>query len=266
MPTETDIAGGDAPSRITESLLIAGLRVDLIPDLQAVVEESTAALRHQVSWLMTFVNPGSAGVVHRHPSFAADLRQFDLVGADGIAMVKTMRWLLRRPRIARISFDSTSLAPPIFSLASQEGYPVVLCGGVPGVAEAAAASIRELYPDLKIIGVFDGFGDPVQLVFDIVKLNPRIVICGMGALHQELLLLKLRDHTWSGIGFTCGGYLDQLSSGFSYYPAWVDRLDIRFAYRFYKEPRRLWRRYALDYPRFWANARGYSVINREGKV
>lgn len=259
MPTETTI-----PSRITESLLIAGLRVDLIPDMAAVLTEATDALRRKSSWLMTFVNPGSAAIARRHQYFSDDLRRFDLVGADGIAVVKTVQWLLKRS-IARISFDSTSLAPPIFNLASRDGYTVALCGSAPGVAETAATSIRALYPDLKIIGVFHGFTDTDQLVLDIAKLNPAIVICGMGSLRQELFLLKLRDCGWSGVGFSCGGYLDQLSLGFAYYPPWVDRMNLRFAYRLYKEPRRLWRRYALDYPMFWLGARAYSVVDRKGK-
>jgi exopolysaccharide biosynthesis WecB/TagA/CpsF family protein len=72
----------------------------------------------------------------------------------------------------------------------------------------------------------------------------------MGTGKQELFLQGLANRGWHGIGITCGGYLDQLSGGFNYYPAVVDRLNLRFAYRLIKEPRRLWRRYLLDYPRF----------------
>jgi N-acetylglucosaminyldiphosphoundecaprenol N-acetyl-beta-D-mannosaminyltransferase len=72
----------------------------------------------------------------------------------------------------------------------------------------------------------------------------------MGAPLQERFLLQLADDGWHGIGFTCGGFLDQLIDGKNYYPAWADRLNIRFLYRLAKEPRRLWRRYLVDYQVF----------------
>ena len=64
------------------------------------------------------------------------------------------------------------------------------------------------------------------------------------------VLLALVEAGWRGCGFTCGGYLDQLGGGMRYYPAWVDRANLRFAYRLLREPRRLWRHYLIDYQGF----------------
>jgi N-acetylglucosaminyldiphosphoundecaprenol N-acetyl-beta-D-mannosaminyltransferase len=72
----------------------------------------------------------------------------------------------------------------------------------------------------------------------------------MGGIAQEDFLISLADQGWKGCGFTCGGYLDQLDDGLRYYPGWVDRLNIRFAYRLFREPQRLWRRYLIDYREF----------------
>jgi len=72
----------------------------------------------------------------------------------------------------------------------------------------------------------------------------------MGSLVQESFLLALMGSGWRGLGFTCGGFLDQLSNGFNYYPKLVNALNLRWAYRLAKDPRRLWRRYLLDYPVF----------------
>ena len=73
----------------------------------------------------------------------------------------------------------------------------------------------------------------------------------MGAPLQEQFLLKLAASGWIGLGFTCGGYLDQLSlKGTAYYPAWVDRFNIRWAYRFFMEPARLLAQIPIDYPQF----------------
>lgn len=96
----------------------------------------------------------------------------------------------------------------------------------------------------------DGFGDWSEKVERILELRPEIVICGMGGVAQEKFMLSLADAGWRGCGFTCGGYLDQLGAGLRYYPGWVDRTNLRWAYRLAREPRRLWRRYLVDYQSF----------------
>ena len=59
----------------------------------------------------------------------------------------------------------------------------------------------------------------------------------MGAVMQEKFLLKVKRLGYTGIGFTCGGFIHQTARGEAgYYPAWVDRMNIRFLYRMWKEP------------------------------
>ena len=60
---------------------------------------------------------------------------------------------------------------------------------------------------------------------------------GMGILMQEKFLLKVKDMRFQGVGFTCGGFIHQTAKNeIDYYPAWADRLNLRFIYRMYKEP------------------------------
>jgi len=95
----------------------------------------------------------------------------------------------------------------------------------------------------------------------VLEYNPDIVIAGMGGVKQEKFLLDLVARGWRGVGFTCGGYLDQLAKRYHYYPRWVDRYNLRFAYRLWQEPSRLWRRYLLEYPLFltWL---GHDLLRR----
>ena len=71
----------------------------------------------------------------------------------------------------------------------------------------------------------------------IVKLNSDFLIVGMGALMQEKFLLKVKNAGYQGVGFTCGGFIHQTSRNeIDYYPAWVDKTNLRFVYRMWKEP------------------------------
>lgn len=205
--------------------------------------------RQRGAFLVTFVNPGSPAAAVRMPAFRDDLRRFDLVLPDGEGMVTAIR-LLHRISATRVSFDSTSLAPPVFRAAAACALPVVLVGGRPGVADLAADRLRESFPGLRILASIDGYGDQDRKADAVLAHEPRIVVCAMGVGAQEAFLLRLASRGWLGCGFTCGGYFDQLAGGLQYYPGWVDRLNLRWAYRLAREPRRLWRRYLFDYGYF----------------
>lgn len=199
--------------------------------------------------LVTFVNPGAVPLARRSAAFRQSLHAFDYILPDGFGMCLAIQLLHGLPA-DRVSFDTTSLAPAVFGWACARGLRVVLVGGAPGVADAARTRIGESFPAIRIAGSFDGFGNLEIKARAVRQLEPDIVICGMGSGRQESLLLELKAQGWRGWGFTCGGYLDQLSQGMVYYPAWVDASNLRWAYRLVREPGRLWRRYLIDYTRF----------------
>lgn len=199
--------------------------------------------------LTTFVNPGVVPLARRSAAFRQSLHEFDYVLPDGTGMCLAVKWL-HGLKAERISFDTTSLAPAVFSWSCSRGLRIVLVGGMPRVADTARAKITEAFPAIRIAGCFDGFGSIEAKARAVRELDPDVVICGMGSGRQESFLLELKSQGWRGWGFTCGGYLDQLSRGMTYYPRWVDASNLRWAYRLAREPGRLWRRYLIDYSHF----------------
>lgn len=226
-----------------------GITTDAVPDIGVVVQLVAANLAARTRLLVTFVNPSSYIEARRQTNYASRLGLFDVVLPDGSGMSMAIRLVHRIPA-RRISFDTTSLAPAVMALAQQGQYTVALVGGAPGSAGCAMSRLLKEFPMLRLVGAFHGYADIETRALEIAGLNPDIVVCGMGAGKQESLLLALADAGWNGCGFTCGGYLDQLGNGFTYYPHWVDSMNLRWAYRLAKEPRRLWRRYLLEYPTF----------------
>ena len=99
---------------------------------------------------------------------------------------------------------------------------------------------QEQYPELRIAGFRNGyFSSDAEMnkeASHIVELNPDFLIVGMGALMQEKFLLKVKKMGYQGIGFTCGGFVHQTAMNrMHYYPNWVDKMNLRFVYRMYKE-------------------------------
>lgn len=209
--------------------------------------------RPPAPFLVTFVNPLAVKLVGSNAAYRANLHRMDLVFCDGIALVFAARRIAHRS-MARISFDSTGIAPSIFDIAQEHGRTIALVGGGGGVAKAAAERIRENFPRLRIVSAVDGYKPSADLIRTIVDIDPDIVVCGMGAPLQEAFLMALAGAGWSGAGFTCGGYLDHLVDRFDFYPAIINRLNLRWLYRLAREPRRIGYRIAVDYAPFWRAA------------
>lgn len=198
--------------------------------------------------LVTFVNPYSYSRIRNHEHL---LPSFEKVGIDGMSLVWLIRFFLGYD-VRRVSFDMTSLAPLVFRKAADEGKSVFLIGGNGREIEVARSRLLEAFPDLRVVaarsGYFDGEGDTEAAIHNIVALNPDVLVAGMGTPLQEKFLVDLWQAGWRGAGYTCGGFFHQVAKKLRYYPAWVDRLQLRWAYRIWDEPQ-LMRRYGIDYPR-----------------
>lgn len=165
--------------------------------------------------------------------------RFDGIFADGSILVAAIK-LVYGKDVTRRSFDMTSLAPDLLSYAETHGKSVYIVASRQEQVEKAVGIFKERYPKLTIIGYRNGYfaseKEQDEEARHIVGVNPDFLIVGMGALMQECFLLKVKDAGYRGIGFTCGGFIHQTAKDeIDYYPAWVDRMNLRFLYRMYKE-------------------------------
>ena len=166
--------------------------------------------------------------------------QMDGIFADGGLLVKAIK-LLYGKQVTRRSFDMTSMAPELFAYAAEHGKTVYIVASKQEQVEKAVEIFRERYPNVKFAGYRNGYfaseEEMNQEAGRITELNPDFLIVGMGALMQEKFLLKVKRAGYLGIGFTCGGFIHQTSKNeIDYYPAWVDKTNLRFMYRMWKEP------------------------------
>ena len=218
------------------------------------------------AFTVTFVNPWACALARRVPEYIGLLRGFDWVCCDGIGMVVAAH-VAGLERVQREAFDFTSVAHPVFDWAAREGATIGLVGGAPGVSAATAEWLAGRYPQMKLTRAFAGFGEDVDAALrHHLALGNSLVVCGMGAPRQERFLLELVRRGWTGVGFTCGGFFDQLLTREHYYPGWVDRANLRFLYRLYREPRRLWWRYLVEYQVFVWRLAGLSLRRLAGGV
>lgn len=186
--------------------------------------------------IYTFLNPVSY-------LYALDnkmlFEQFNGIFADGSILVAAIR-LMYGKRITRRSFDMTSLAPQLLEYAVDNGKSVYIVASQQKQVERAVNVFKEKYPRLEVAGYRSGYfsseDEQDKEAELIVKVRPDFLIVGMGVIAQERFLLKVKRAGYQGIGFTCGGFIHQTANDkIDYYPAWVDRMNLRFLYRMYKE-------------------------------
>ncbi len=221
--------------------------LDLPLDVGADVDLVCAKLREQSGpFEVSFINPYAWAVAKRDPSFIETLEKLSLVMADGVGVVYACRALTRNP-CNRVSFDMTSLADPFFRTLQDAKLSLALVGGEPGVDENVKDKLEAHYSGIRIVETAHGYDDLGPKVAAIMAKSPDAVLVGMGSPRQEQFLIALREAGYSGFAITCGGFFDQYLVADHYYPGWINRWNLRFLYRFYKEPKRLWHRYLVDY-------------------
>ena len=187
--------------------------------------------------IYTFLNPVSYLDALKHkPLFS----QFDGIFADGSLLVAAIRMLYGK-KVTRRSFDMTSVAPELLEYAGSTGKTIYIVASRQEQVAKAVSIFKDRYPGVNIIGYRNGYFDCEEEqdaeAKHIVDLNPDYLIVGMGAIMQEKFLVKVKSAGYYGIGFTCGGFIHQTSKDqIDYYPAWVDKMNLRFIYRMYKEP------------------------------
>lgn len=201
--------------------------------------------------IYTFLNPVSYLTALKYKGLFCS---FDGIMVDGSFLAGAIR-LLYGVRVRRRSFDMTSIAASLFEHIQSGKKTVYLIGARQEQVERAAAILTEQYPGLRIAGYRNGYFLSEEIMREecgnILRLNPDFVIAGMGTPLQERFLLRLKEGGYRGIGFTCGGFLSQLSlKGIHYYPRWADKYNLRFLYRFYEEKhtRERYLRAALLFP------------------
>ncbi|GAA1474364.1 hypothetical protein GCM10009604_21570 [Corynebacterium aurimucosum] len=134
--------------------------------------------------------------------------------------------------------------PVLFRDVLEPDQRIAFIGSAPGVATRAAERIGG-----HQTCAFDGYGELKELRRDPSQLRawrPDVVVLGLGAPLQEEVAAELHVALPEAIVCTAGGWIDQLAANEQYFPVWVHKYRLGWAWRIAHEPRRLIGRYTVD--------------------
>ena len=217
------------------------LKVDVLKEYKAETQRK----------IISFLNPASIGILLKDP------RLFDGVSffIDGM-MLSMFLSILTGKRVQRTSFDFTSIAADVLDSTSNNENGFFFIGGTESENRSFVEKVSRLFKSINVNGRSHGYLDHVQeqdLIAHIVRINPGVVVVGLGAGKQEQFSKQLIVQGYSGRVFTCGAFISQESTkDGEYYPPIINKLNLRFLFRMYKEPHTI-KRYLVDYPLNFTN-------------
>lgn len=187
----------------------------------------------------------------------------DIITPDGIGAVLAAR-LLGQPVEGRVT--GADMLPPLLDKANQENWPVYLFGAGPDSFTKALANLRTLYPKIRFEGRNGYFSeqDIPQIMADIRRHAPRLLLVGLGMGKQEKFIFDHLDELNVPVSIGIGGVIDIYAGTVKRAPVFWQKVQLEWFYRLMKQPSR-WRR-QLVLPRFaWTVVKGQIFGKRQEK-
>ncbi len=180
------------------------------------------------------------------------LQNADLATADGMPLVWGAR-LLGVPLAGRVT--GADMVPALAERAAERGYSIYFLGAAEGIAARAANLLKAQHPQLRIAGIDSpsieavANGDPAILE-SIRRAKPDILLVAFGNPKQEKWIQAHAEALRVPIMMGVGGTFDFIAGETKRAPGWMQRTGLEWLHRLAQEPRRLWRRYAVDLCKF----------------
>lgn len=187
---------------------------------------------------------------------SADFRDIvnsaDLVTPDGMPLV----WMLRlKGHKKQQRVYGPTLMLHLLEMAVKQNIPVGFYGGRPNTIEKLVERMNKRFPGLNVVYVFSppfrslSPDEDLEICRNIRDSGLRILFVGLGCPKQERWMAEHRDQI-PAVMIGVGAAFDFLAGEINQAPMWIQRLGLEWAYRFFQEPLRLWKRYLIHNPRF----------------
>jgi N-acetylglucosaminyldiphosphoundecaprenol N-acetyl-beta-D-mannosaminyltransferase len=191
-------------------------------------------------------------VAREDPSFLSAMNGADLVTSDGMPLV----WGLRALGLGEATrVYGPDLTPIVLRRAAREGIPVAFVGGAPAMLKVLVEKVSADHPELRVAcRISPSFG-PIdreendRIAREINASGARIVFVGLGCPKQEVWMAQQKG-ALRGVMVGVGAAFDFLAGVKPQAPKLMRRMGFEWLFRLATEPRRLWKRYLQQNPRF----------------
>lgn len=203
--------------------------------------------------IVTFCNVHSVMTARHSPPLAEAIASSDVASPDGMPVAWWIRYVHGQPQ-ARVFGPGTMDAALRYGV--ERGWRHYLYGSTEETIAQLRQRLPRTHPGAIICGAYAPPFRPLTppertaALANIRAARPTIVWVGLGMPKQELWMQEVRDElpdmTLAGVGAA----FDMLAGRVAQAPRWMRATGLEWLFRLGQEPRRLWRRYAVNNPAF----------------
>ncbi|MBR6013091.1 MAG: WecB/TagA/CpsF family glycosyltransferase [Selenomonadaceae bacterium] len=230
-----------------ERVEILGVKVDALTMAQA-VEKIESLISEKKSSLVATANAEMLMRATEDEELKKILNSAELVTADGAGTVWAAHHLGKNMPERVAGYD---LVQEIMKISPKKSWKIFLFGAAPTIAEKAKLKAEELYPNIKIVGVRNGYfsaEDEPEIISQIKKSQPDILLAALGVPKQEKWLYAHKDELKVPVSIGVGGTFDVMAGVVKRAPLWMQKAKLEWLFRAMLQPSRAGRLIAL--PKF----------------
>ncbi len=178
----------------------------------------------------------------------------DLTLCDGVPLIWASHFLGNGKLRGRVT--GLDLLPAFIENCYKKGFSMFFLGAAELTLKRLHQKLEKQYPGILISGSYSPpfakkFSDEEnqKILSMINKVKPDIVWVSLTAPKQDYWIDEFFSSLNAKIVIGIGGALDVMAGNINRAPIWMQKNGLEWFYRFYQEPRRLFRRYFLEAPR-----------------
>ena len=236
---------------VSRSRSILGMRVDAT-SYEDATRQIISWARSSQSRYVCVAAVSSVMEAHDDARFMQVMNQADLVTPDGMPLVWGLRWLGVEGATRVYGPD---LTPSILEAAEREGVAVGFYGGAPDVLDALVAEVGRRFPGLQIAYRYSPpyreltSQEDGQIAEAIDASGAKVLFVGLGCPRQERWMASHRLRV-PAVMVGVGAAFDFLAGAKRQAPQLLRKMGLEWLFRLATEPKRLWKRYLGQNPRF----------------
>lgn len=144
----------------------------------------------------------------------------------------------------------------ICALSEEKRYKHFFYGGVEGVAQQLKDSLTARFPNMRVVGTYTPPFRPLNaeeeadLVRMVAETRPDFFWVGLSTPKQERFMDQYISKLDTKLMFGVGAAFDIHTGRIKDAPYWMKLTGVQWMHRIYQDPKRLWKRYLVNNPKF----------------
>lgn len=211
------------------------------------MDEITRLAAVKVSSTVYFANVHMFIEAYQDKDFLELINKSDIVTPDG----QPLTWILRLfYGIRQDRVSAMDALPDLLLRMEKEQLPVYFYGGTQNMLDQAGRFVNEKYPHLVISGLYSPPFRPLtddeknEVIEKINTAAPAIVFVFLGCPKQEKWMAGMKGKV-NAVMAGVGGAVPVTIGLQKRAPVWMQNFALEWLYRFFQEPRRLFKRYTV---------------------